>query len=523
MRKGTMTVAVTGAAGTVGALLVEELLQRSGTRVIRVDLPSAPLPELPAAAAKRVEDRPGDLTDVAFARPALRGATHVVHTAAVRDLTLPFAALKPINVDAVGSLYEAARDEGVVGFVHVSTGAVYQRTRGVVTEDTPLRADCDYEQTKLDAEAMVQQHARRGGPGWVILRPAQVYGPRGKLLAGALVTLPPMLKLLSGGTAMFGVRGGPRTNWVHAADVARAALFLLDRRDAYGETFNVCDDTPLTFGEIVNAAISAYGFPITATVPIPPRWLGRLAVPLLESEPVLGAINAVTAVLWKVIQKRHGLVEDLSPHIDRALGAYLIRDHVFSNARLRQRGWEPRHPDIRQALPEVLAWYQERRWAPRYDAGALAEPFDVGLELTETLSGSWRRTGDPLAEDRNFTVTATLAVDRVRGLPRAPVARLQGTLFAEELADGVPIAGTLELALLARRRLVYDFEFTGGDGARYRFHGRRQLDPLHALDSFATLRGRITAADGREFATATLTFDLLNDLLPMALSLRALY
>jgi nucleoside-diphosphate-sugar epimerase len=523
MRKGTMTVAVTGAAGTVGALLVDELLQRDGVRVIRVDLPDTPLPELPPAAARRVEDRPGDLTDVAFARPALRGATHVVHAASVRDLALPFAALKPINVDAVGWLYEAARDEGVRAFVHVSTGAVYQRTRGVITEDTPLRADCDYEQTKLDAEAMVHQHARHGGPGWVILRPAQVYGPRGKLLAGALVTLPPLLKLLSGGTAMFGVRGGPRSNWVHAADVARAALFVLERRDAYGETFNVCDDVPLTFGEIVNAAIAAYGFPITATVPIPPKWIGRLAVPLLESDPVLGAINAATAVLWKVLQQRHGLAEDLSPRIDRALGAFLIRDRVFSNARLRGLGWEPRHPDIRRALPEVLAWYQERRWVPRYDAASPAEPLDLGLALTETLSGSWRRTADPLAEDRNFTLTATLTVDRVRGLPRAPVARLEGILFAEGLADGVPAVGTLELALRSQHRLVYDFEFAGRDDQRLRFHGQRQLDPLHLLDSFATLRGRIIDADGREYATATLTFDLLNDLLPMALSLRPIY
>ncbi|NMC69963.1 MAG: NAD(P)-dependent oxidoreductase [Myxococcales bacterium] len=520
MRKGTMTVAVTGAAGTVGALLVEELLQRDRVRVIRVDLPGVPLPELPPGVAKRVEDRPGDLTDVSFARPAIRGATHVVHCAAVRDLGLPFAALKPINVDAVGWLYEAAREEGVRAFVHLSTGDVYQRTRGVITEDTPLRADSDYEQTKLDAEAMVQQHARRGGPGWVILRPAQVYGPRGKLLAGSLFTLPPMLKLVSGGAAMIGVRGGPRSNWVHAGDVARAALFLLERPDAYGEAFNVCDDTPLPFGEIVNAAIAAYGFSITATVPIPPRWVGRLAVPLLESDPVLGTINAAASVLWRLVRQRHDLAGDLSPRIDRALGAYLIRDRIYSNERLRRLGWEPRHPDLRRALPEVLAWYQERRWAPRYDAGVPAETLDLGFELTETLAGAWRRTDDLLGGDRRFALTATWSVERARALPSAPVARLHGTLFAEDLADGVPLAGTLEFSLLSRRRLVYDFEFAGRDGATFRFHGQRRFDPLRPLESLRVLHGRIVAPDGRELGTVTATFDLVNDLLPMALSLR---
>jgi len=519
MRKGTMTVAVTGAAGTVGAQLVEELLQRDRVRVIRVDLPGVAWPELPAGLAQRVEDRPGDLTDVSFARPALRGATHVVHCAAVRDLGLPFTALKPINVDAVGWLYEAAREEGVRAFVHLSSGDVYQRTRGVITEDTPLRADSDYEQTKLDAEAMVQQHARRGGPGWVILRPAQTYGPRGKRLAGSLFTLPPLLQLVSGGAAMIGVRGGPKSNWVHAGDVARAAVFLLERRDAYGEAFNVCDDTPLPFGEILNAAIAAYGFPITTTVPIPPRWVGRLAVPVLASDPVLGAINAGAAVLWKLVRQRHDLTGDLAPRIDRALGAYLIRDRVFSNDRLRGLGWTPRYPDLRRALPEVLAWYQERRWVPRYDAGAGETP-DLGFELTETLAGTWRRTDDRSGGDRRFALTATWSVDRARALPRAPVARLHGTLFAEDLADGVPLSGTVEFSLWWYRRLVYDFAFSGRDGATFRFHGQRRFDPLRPLASLCVLSGRIIAPDGREVGTVTARFDLLNDLLPMALSLR---
>ena len=71
MKKGTATVVVTGAAGTVGALVVEEILRREGTRVIRVDRPAVRMPEVPAEAKSRVEDRAGDVTDETFAR--LRG------------------------------------------------------------------------------------------------------------------------------------------------------------------------------------------------------------------------------------------------------------------------------------------------------------------------------------------------------------------------------------------------------------------------------------------------------------------
>lgn len=523
MREKTMTVAVTGAGGAVGALLVEELLRRDGVRVIRVDLPEARLPELPPGLEGRVDDRLGDLTDASFPRAALRGATHVVHTASVRDRSARFETLRPINVEAVGRLYEAAREEGMRAFVHLSTGDVYQRTRGLITEETPLRADGDYEQSKLDAEAVVRQQARRGGPGWVILRPAEIYGPRCRHLAGFLFALPPLLKLASGGTAMIGVRGGPRSSWVHAADVARAAVFVLDRPDAYGEVFNVCDDTPLPFGEIVNAAIAAYGFPITTTVPIPPRWVGRLAVPVLASDPILAAINAAAGLLWQVVRQHHDLEGSLAPRLDRTLGAYLIRDRVFSNERLRRLGWEPLHPDMRQALPEVLAWYRKERWAPDYPAGAAAGLPDLGFELAETLAGTWRQADDSSGRDRKFVFTATVSVKQFHSLPRNPVAELKGTLFAEDLADGVPLAGTLELSLLSHRRLVYDFSFVGRDGVTFRFHGQRRIELLQPLKSFGTLHGRIIVPEGREIGTVVASFDLLNDLLPMLLSLRPLY
>jgi NDP-hexose 4,6-dehydratase len=523
MKKSTTTVVVTGAAGAVGALVVEELLREPERRVVRVDRPGLRLPEPPPGTKGRVEDRPGDLTDAAFARACVRGATHVIHAASATNVAMAYAQLKPINIDAVGWLYEGARDEGARGFVHCSSAAVYQRTSGLITEDTPLRAESDYAQTKMDAEALVQLLSRKGGPGWVILRPSPIYGPRGRLLAGPLPMLPPMLKLVSGGTAMAGFSGGPKSNWVHARDVARAAVFVMDLRDAYGEVFNVCDATPLAFGEIVNAAIQAYGFKITVRIPIPPIWLNRVAFPLLRSDALFKALNAAAGVLWKVIRNRHGLTEDLQPRLDRATTDYFVKEFVVSNAKLKRLGWTVEHPDIRTAFPDVLQWYQEQNWAPRYEAGSFIENLDAGFELTETLAGTWRRTDGGGDGERNFTFTVTATADRLREFARTPHARLRGTLFAEDLADGVPLEGTLELDVLAHRRLVYEFGFDGRDGRRYRFRGQTELDPLHLLRSLATLPGRITDPTGREIATAQLAFDYKNDLLPMLLSLRAVY
>ena len=222
--------------------------------------------------------------------------------------------------------------------MHFSSGSIYQSTSGVMTENTPLRADSAYEQTKIDSEALLQALARKGGPGWVVLRPSLIYGPRGVRLAGPLPTFPPMLKLLSGGTAMVGLQGGPRSNWVHAEDVAQAAVFLMDRREAYGEAYNVCDDTPLTFGEILDAAIAAYGFTPTARIPLPPKLALRLAYPLISSDAVFRAINFVAGALWTVVRNRHNLTDDLVPRLDAATAAYIVRDVVFPTPGLRTLG-----------------------------------------------------------------------------------------------------------------------------------------------------------------------------------------
>ena len=77
--------------------------------------------------------------------------------------------------------------------------------------------------------------------------------------------------------------------------------------------------------------------------------------------------------------------------------------------------------------------------------------------------------------------------------------------------------------MLSRRRLVFEFDFEAREGGRYRFQGRQDVDPLHLVRSLSALPGRILDPAGREIGTASLSFDLPNDLLPMALSLRPVY
>jgi UDP-glucose 4-epimerase len=358
-KKGT-TVLVTGAAGTVGARVVDLLLDSpEEPRVVRVDRDPRRLPPVPARKRRRVTDRCGDLTDATFAAEAVADARFVVHAAAEMDGRPPYEALKPANVDAVRHLYGAAREAGVRAFVLLSCGAVYQRTGGIITEDTPLRAGGGFEQTKIDAEAVLRQQARRGGPGWVILRPAPIYGPGARSRLAMLALAPPFVNLLTGGTAAAGLIGGPRVNWVHAEDVARAALQLMLDPKAYGEVFNVCEDVPSTIGDRVTAAMDAYGLPVAARVPVPPRWVLRLAQTVAARDPVRRLLEAAAAVLWTAIRRNHGLTDDLVPGIDPVTLRMFAQDRVFACDKLRSFGWIPKHPDFRSAYPDVIRSSQQ--------------------------------------------------------------------------------------------------------------------------------------------------------------------
>lgn len=510
-------VAVTGAAGTVGGFVVDELLAR-GYEVIAIDRPGSPIPDGGGA----VDGRPGDLTDPEFCRECLHGADAVIHTAAVIDIAWSYDQLKPINVDSVRWLYEAARAERVTVFVHFSSGSIYDHQGGIIEEDTPVRATSPYEQTKIDSEAVLHSFHGRGGPAYVILRPSLIYGPRGRLLGAAIAAVPPILRLFTGDRT-FSFVGGPRTNWVHAEDVARAAVYCMETERCWGEAFNVADDTPLAIGAVLNAASQAYGLDLGRSVPVPPKWLSRLFYRVIDTDLFFQLLNAPARPLWDMIRSRYDLEEELQVKLDRGTAEYFIKDVIFSNEKLRRKGFDFKWPDIRTGYPAVLAWYQERNWAPRLERAAGEHAPDTwGFEFRQNLRGTWAPVGERGAR-RRLEISVTARADSVSRLAASPVLALTGTVTADGLCRDAAIAGSLEVAPLTRGKFVYDFEFRGGEGALYRLRGIEHIEPASILETMTTMDVRITDIEGDVVGVGSARFDLHADLLTMAASFRPLY
>jgi nucleoside-diphosphate-sugar epimerase len=302
-----------------------------------------------------------DLTDPAAAAALVQGVGGVVHTAAWVDIAVPFERQAPINLHAVRYLYEAAEAASADVFVHFSTGSLYAPKDGPLSEDDPLWPTSPYEEAKLLAEDYLR--ARHGrGPRKVILRPALIYGPRGKVLVSPLATLPPLLEPLDGWIPR--IRGGPRTNLVHARDVARAAVHLMGLALPDGATFNVAADDVLTLGEHLAAVLQAGGRrQMRLEVPYPRAAVAAL-LPLLRYRAPFDALNRALGLLWSRRASREGLVPELAPRLDREAVVYLTGDTVFDTARLKATGFELRYPTFAQGWAQTVRWYERNRWLP---------------------------------------------------------------------------------------------------------------------------------------------------------------
>ncbi len=353
-------ILVTGAGGSVGALLVDALLSR-GEPVRATDRPGAPA----ALPREGLEWREADLTRPEAVPPLLRGVRAVIHTAAWVDIAAPFAAQAPINLHAVRRLYEAAAEAGVETFLHFSSGSIYAPKDGSLVETDVLRPGSGYEWCKLLAEDYLRARAGQG-PRVAMLRPALIYGPRGKVLVSPLATLPRLFARLDG--LVPGLEGGPRTNLVHALDCARAAIHLLDHPQPDGAVFNVASPDVLDGGELMATVLRLGGLrQLPVRVPYPGD-LVRGLLPFLRYPGAFAFINRGAGWLWDRVVRDERLAPELAPRVDLEATAYLGGDTVFDSSKLVATGFEFRYPTFEAGWRQTVQWYRDHGWLPAQPA-----------------------------------------------------------------------------------------------------------------------------------------------------------
>ncbi len=143
----------------------------------------------------------------------------------------------------------------------------------------------------------------------------------------------------------------------------------------------------------------------------------------------------------------------------------------------------------------------------------------LGLHgFSETMRGTWTPTDGSGRRVLWFSIDAD-AIDALSYL-KDGVMQLDGTMFAEGLAENVPATGRLEVQPM-RRRIGYRLTFKGDDGKTYRLIGEKTLSMLRPLHGATTLPLEITDEHGARVGTSLTRFDARRDLVGFLRTFRA--
>jgi len=336
-----MTILITGAAGAVGRYVVD-LLARDRD-VICVDRQQSVMKL--SNKYSNVKSWWQDILRLTETDLFKNKITRIIHVAANLSLDQTFQDVMKNNINPTKHLSEIARHRRLV---FVSSGSIYESSNEEITESNKLHPSNNYELGKIIEEQIVTSSSYYS----TILRPALIYGPRCKALGAAVATIPSLLKNGTGQT--IGFTGGPKTNWVHAEDVARAAVYCLDKERTENEIYNVADDTPLSFGEMISAHIEASGQDIMFKVPLPSHNVLDRLRPFIDRDSTFRALNTILAKIWTK--------PEIKLQLERGASSYLFQDTVFSNQKIKDAGFKLKHPDPRISLPAVIEWYKTRGW-----------------------------------------------------------------------------------------------------------------------------------------------------------------
>jgi nucleoside-diphosphate-sugar epimerase len=229
-----MTVTVTGGAGYVGALVVDELLA-SGREVRVLDVLLHGQEDVARELTERgVELIRGDIRDADARRRALEGAEAVVHLAAI--VGDPACARDPelsndVNVEGSRALVRDARELGVERLVFASTCSNYGRMADPtvpIDEGGELRPVSLYAEQKVGIEKALLESENGNGHGLrpTCLRFATVYGVGERMRFDLTVNEFTRDLWADKHLEVFGERFW--RPYIHVRDAARAVRTVLD-------------------------------------------------------------------------------------------------------------------------------------------------------------------------------------------------------------------------------------------------------------------------------------------------------
>jgi nucleoside-diphosphate-sugar epimerase len=270
---------IPGGSGFVGSHTAEYLLDRGeSVRILDIVPPDVPGTDI----EDRVEYVSGDVTRMDDVSAAMADVDYVHHNVALVPLTKAGDRFWDVNVGGTRNVLQAALDKGVDGVTHISSSSVYdiQHNSMPVTEETPTGPIGAYGKSKLAADRVALQYAKRGLPVNIV-RPRTVVDERRAGIYALLfewVENDQRVFMLGDGTNKFQLVSG--------RDLADAS-YLAATSDISGEVFNIGNLEYNTLGEDLRHLIEYAGSDSSLTfVPATPASAGLQFLDKLRLSPL---------------------------------------------------------------------------------------------------------------------------------------------------------------------------------------------------------------------------------------------
>ncbi|MFH1725555.1 MAG: SDR family oxidoreductase [Elusimicrobiota bacterium] len=247
---------VTGGAGFIGSHIAETLVRR-GEKVRVIDNFSAGKKEHIAGFRDRIDLIRGDICSPAACRRAVRGATYVIHQAALRSV--PKSVDRPTashDANATGTLNMllAARDAKVKRFVYASSSSAYgDAKRFPQKEAYKPEPVSPYAASKLCGEHYCILFSKVMGLETVSLRYFNVFGPRQDPESLYSAVIPKFMEQAHLGRPLEVHWDGKQSrDFTHISNVVQANLRAAKTRTGIGEAFNIANGKTYSLLDIIH-------------------------------------------------------------------------------------------------------------------------------------------------------------------------------------------------------------------------------------------------------------------------------
>ena len=388
-----MRYVVTGGTGFIGRRVVSQLLARGDDAEVWVLVRRESLARFEHLALQwgpRAKPLVGDLTGVDLgltdeAIAELGAVDHVVHCAAIYDITVAEAEQRAANVEGTRAVIALARRLDAT-LHHVSSIAVAGTYRGEYTEDdfdVAQDLPTPYHQTKFEAELLVRSTQ---GLRYRVYRPAVVVGDSrtGEMdkvdgpyyffgVLAKLARLPKFTPMLLPDTG--------RTNIVPVDFVVEAVVHLMHSEDHDGQTFHLTSPKTIGLRGIYRGVAPAAGLP-----PL------RGSLPSSVAAPIVLATGRAK-VLRNMAATQLGIPAEILDVVD------LFPTFTSDNATEALRGTGISVPDFASYAPKLWRYWVEHLDPDRARRDDPAGPL-VGKHviITGASSGIGRASAIAVAE-----------------------------------------------------------------------------------------------------------------------------